>query len=68
MKINTEKLKEIIIQSVSDLRHGAHEDETILIGNLCDEIGEDIQIQLKVTQNTNDFFDTEDPDLNCINY
>ena len=68
MKINAEKLKEIIIQSISDLRHGAHEDEIILIGNLNDEIGEDIQVHLTVTQNANDFFDTEDPNLNCINY
>lgn len=68
MFIDAKMLKGLIVQAVSDLRHGMHEKEIILIGNFNDELAEDIQIHLTVTQNSHDFIDTEDPNLICINY
>ena len=67
MKIDADKIKKVLIQSISDLRHGAHESEDICIGDLNDEAGQSIQIHVTVTRDDNEFFEIR-PEYECITY
>lgn len=67
MEIDTDKIKKILIQAISDLRHGAHESENICIGDLNDEAGQSIQIHVIVTRDDIEFFEIN-PEYECITY
>jgi len=67
MKIDANKIKKILIQSISDLRHGSHENEIICIGSLNDEMSENIQIHLTITRDNSEHFEITS-EFECITY